>query len=269
MSQTSVSEYVEAIVGLLADNTRKKDCAARVNAEASAGIPFGLMVKRGTDENEVVLISALADAMDGIATFGHSFAKPQELDTDGIQPGTVFDVLQRGRIYVAPEADVARTDKVYVRMLTGDAAEPAGSFSPATTLNALVYADHTFTAAGSDIVTITTHGLLTGDGPFRLTTDMADLPLNLLTGTDYYVIKIDASTLYLATSRANAIAGSRVDIGDAGTGTHTLADVAGTKRVSSMDISKLARWIKGADISAGELAVLEIDMLKAALATVG
>ncbi len=106
-----------------------------------------------------------------------------------------------------------------------------------TMAEALVYVDHTFTAASSDIVTIAGHGLLTGDGPLRLTTDMADLPLNLLTATDYWVIKIDANTLYLATSVANALADTRVDIGDAGTGTHTISDTAETRRVAAHGLS--------------------------------
>ncbi len=256
---------------MLADNTRKKDCLPRTNMHASAGIPFGIMVKRHATEGGVTLITALTDAMDGVSVFGHAYSKPDELDTDGIQPDTVFDVLSRGRIYVLPEADVTPASAVRVRMVTGDAAEPAGSFTPDITLNALVVVDDTFTAAASDIVTAAAHGLSTGDGPFRLTTDMADLPLNLLTGTDYYIAKIDANTYYLSTTRANALASPPVvvNIADAGTGTHTISDTAGTKRVTSMNLSKLARWRKGADISEGEFAVLEIDMLKAALATVG
>ncbi len=91
-----------------------------------------------------------------------------------------------------------------------------------------VYPDATFTAAATDVVTLVDHGLGTGDGPFRLTTSAADLPLNLLTGTDYWVIVIDEDTFYLATSLADARADVRVDIGDAGTGTHTLVDTAST-----------------------------------------
>lgn len=40
--------------------------------------------------------------------------------------------------------------------------------------------------------------------------------------TDYFVIVIDANTFYLATSLANALAGTRIDITGAGSGTQTI-----------------------------------------------
>jgi len=83
----------------------------------------------------------------------------------------------------------------------------------------------TFTCAANDICTKSSHGYLTGL-KVTLTTSAADLPLNLLTGTDYFVIKIDADTFYLASSLALAQAGTAIDIGDAGTGTHTITPTA-------------------------------------------
>lgn len=100
-----------------------------------------------------------------------------------------------------------------------------------TMATALVFADRTFTAAASDIVTMAAHTLLTGDGPFQLTTSAADLPLNLLTATDYWIIRLDADTFSFASTRALALAGTAFDIGDAGTGVHTMADTAETRRV--------------------------------------
>jgi hypothetical protein len=87
------------------------------------------------------------------------------------------------------------------------------------------YVYSTFTAAATDIVTMAGHGFNTGDGPVRLTTSGADLPLNLLTGTDYWIERIDANTFYLHREGGRwgqFAAATRVDIGDAGTGTHTL-----------------------------------------------
>lgn len=78
-----------------------------------------------------------------------------------------------------------------------------------------------FTAANTDVCTKASHGFVTGDGPVQLTTTVT-LPAGLALATDYYVIRIDANTFYLATSRANAYAGTRVDITDAGTGAHTI-----------------------------------------------
>jgi hypothetical protein len=80
----------------------------------------------------------------------------------------------------------------------------------------------TITAAADDNVTLTSHGMSTGDGPFQFTTSAADLPAGLAVLTDYWAIRIDNNTFQVATSRANALAGTQVDITDAGTGTHTI-----------------------------------------------
>lgn len=94
------------------------------------------------------------------------------------------------------------------------------------TTNTLGYGD-TFTAdAGTDVITWTSttnipSNILTGTR-VRLTTTTT-LPAGLATGTDYYVIAIDGSTCKLATSYANAVAGTAINITDAGTGTHTMS----------------------------------------------
>ncbi len=75
--------------------------------------------------------------------------------------------------------------------------------------------------AGSDLMTIVAHGLHTGDGPVRMTTSGV-LPAGLALATDYYVIRLSADTFALATSLANALAGTVIDITGAGTGTHTI-----------------------------------------------
>lgn len=94
------------------------------------------------------------------------------------------------------------------------------------TTNTLGYGD-TFTAdAGTDIITMTSttnipSNILVGTR-VRLTTTTT-LPGGLATGTDYYVIKVSDSTFKLATSYANAVAGTAINITDAGTGTHTMS----------------------------------------------
>lgn len=108
------------------------------------------------------------------------------------------------------------------------------------TTNTLGYAD-TFTAdAGTDICTYTStdnhpSNVLTGTR-MRLTTTTT-LPAGLATATDYYYIKVTDSTFKLATSYANAIAGTAINITDAGTGTHS------TSRM-------LARYTNGAGVQA-------------------
>lgn len=94
------------------------------------------------------------------------------------------------------------------------------------TTNTLGQSD-TFTAdAGSDVCTYTStasipSNILTGTR-VRLTTTTT-LPGGLALATDYYVIKVTDSTFKLATSYANAVAGTAINITDAGTGTHTIS----------------------------------------------
>jgi hypothetical protein len=79
----------------------------------------------------------------------------------------------------------------------------------------------TFTAdAGTDVCTHSNINLM----PYtrvQLTTTTT-LPAGLSLATDYYVIKVSDTTCKFATSYANAVAGTAVDITSAGTGTHTI-----------------------------------------------
>lgn len=92
------------------------------------------------------------------------------------------------------------------------------------TTNTLGQTD-TFTAdASTDVITFTStanspSNLLTGTR-MRLTTTTT-LPAGLSLATDYYYIRVSDSTGKLATTYANAIAGTQINITDAGTGTHT------------------------------------------------
>lgn len=74
--------------------------------------------------------------------------------------------------------------------------------------------------ATENTITITGHGRVTGDGPVRVgLTGDGTLPAGLSASTNYFVIVVDEDTIKLATSAANAAAGTAVDI--TGTGTDT------------------------------------------------
>ncbi len=93
------------------------------------------------------------------------------------------------------------------------------------TTNTLAQVDNFTADAGTDVCTWTTRvnnpgNLLTGTR-IRLTTTTT-LPAGLALATDYYYIRIDDDTFMLATSYANAVAGTQINITDAGTGTHTV-----------------------------------------------
>ena len=94
------------------------------------------------------------------------------------------------------------------------------------TTNTITTRAATFTAdAGTDIMTYTSttskpSNLLTGTRVRVSTT--TTLPAPLVAATDYYLVKVSDTTYKLATSYANAIAGTVIDITTTGTGTHTI-----------------------------------------------
>lgn len=79
-------------------------------------------------------------------------------------------------------------------------------------------------SVANDTITITAHGYATGLKAAATTS--GTLPGGL-SATNYWVIKVDADTIKLATSAANALLGTAVDITSAaGGGTHTLTPAA-------------------------------------------
>lgn len=209
-----------AVEGQIADDSHKKDAFAHKNAEATDELAPGLMVARAADATHVERLDSSSDAMAGIAMFGHSYSKPEDIGDTGYKPGVELDVFQRGRIYVTAEDIVTPSSGVYVRMIAGDGAA------------AYPFEDQTFTAeADDDTLTGEAHGFLTGDGPVRVSNAGGALPGGLEAGTDYWVIKISNDTYQLATSLANAEAGTQVPLTTDGTGTQTIFDQPTTERL--------------------------------------
>lgn len=88
----------------------------------------------------------------------------------------------------------------------------------ATTQTALTFTDSTVT----DLLTVSsTTGFNTGV-PVLVSTSGGALPTPLVAGTVYYAINVSATTLKLATTAANAIAGTAIDLTVAGTPTNTI-----------------------------------------------
>ncbi len=108
----------------------------------------------------------------------------------------------------------------YYRVTTVTTATAQATTNTITTRNATFTAD-----TGTDIMTYTSttsipSNLLTGTRVQVSTT--TTLPSPLVAATNYYLIKISDTTFKLATSYANAIAGTAIDITTTGSGTQTL-----------------------------------------------
>lgn len=79
----------------------------------------------------------------------------------------------------------------------------------------------TVTIASPGVFTLSAHGLAIGDAVFLTTTGA--LPTGLSANTTYYVATVpSSSTFTLATSLANALAGTRINTSGSQSGTHTI-----------------------------------------------
>lgn len=133
-----------------------------------------------------------------------------------------------------PRSGLSITDQSYFDSFTqfeidieADAAETITAVKLyACRLAPVTIAADTFASSGADAInTATAHGMLTGDGPFQLTTTDT-LPAGLELLTDYYVENTGANTFELYLTRDLAVAaGGGIATTDAGTGTHTITTV--------------------------------------------
>lgn len=86
--------------------------------------------------------------------------------------------------------------------------------------------DTVFTAdSTTDKLTATAHKIKTGMA-LQVSNSGGALPGGLAATTTYWAILVDASTFKLATSYANAVAGTAIDITSNGTGTQTASTIA-------------------------------------------
>lgn len=125
------------VPGDIADLWTAKNGArdSATSEEASASIPFGVMVIRGTGDHGAKLLHTSAAAVEqlllGISVRSHDFAIGSELDTDGkLKPGATFAVGRTGRYKVLVEDAVSPGDPVRVRAVVAGA-EVKGAFRTA------------------------------------------------------------------------------------------------------------------------------------------
>lgn len=88
--------------------------------------------------------------------------------------------------------------------------------------------------ATTDVITVASNTEKWPTGrKVRLTTT-GSLPAGLALATDYYVIRLTATTIQLASSLANAVAGSPINFTTAGSGTHTITHTFTTRTLGNL-----------------------------------
>lgn len=110
-----------------------------------------------------------------------------------------------------------------LKLATTEAYALAGT--PVVDITVIGAGTQTLTLSAVDLVEdgiyIASHGMQTGDGPVRVSTN-GILPTGLAAATDYWIISLDAHHISLATSAANALIGTDVNLTGIGSGTHQL-----------------------------------------------
>ena len=98
----------------------------------------------------------------------------------------------------------------------------------------------------ADTLTLTAHGLQSGDGPIQFTTS-GTLPAGLVLLRDYWVEVVDVNKIKLHLTLSGVLAKTTaVDITSAGSGTHTLVDVvSSTERLRWMSHGLLGNSVNG------------------------
>lgn len=169
-----------------------------------------------------------------IGRVGSAVTQRYEIDAATVANSTLYALDVVGEDFDSAEieytSDAAATQaEIHAGLVTALNAVTDKTFTAA--FAALVVADKTFTGeADDDTLTASAHGLLTGDGPFQVANSGGALPSGLTAVTNYWIIRTGVNTFQLATTLANALAGTAVALSTDGTGTQTLADTVSTVR---------------------------------------
>ena len=126
MPQTSYGfRQTAAIAGLLGESGRGRAIRTFVNAEASAQMPFGILVARGTAFDDAKLLTAPTDPIVGAIVHSHDLgvdgatAGSSLAGTAGVDVKDRMNVMEFGTFVGLTEVAMSPGNNVYVRVATG------------------------------------------------------------------------------------------------------------------------------------------------------
>ena len=157
-----------------------------------------------------VLMSAVTTGTDTISYTGHGLTAGEAIKYYA-NGGTAATGLTNATTYYAGQV-TANAFKVYDTL-----AHATAAVSDKTIATSAVNTT-------DDTITITAHGYTTGVA-VNYNRQGGTAITGLTSGTDYYVIKVDANTIKLAASADDATAGTAIDISGQGNNAQTLASV--------------------------------------------
>jgi hypothetical protein len=103
-------------------------------------------------------------------------------------------------------------------------------------------------------LTITAHGLVTGDGPVAVRSPDGSLPTPLTGVTDYWVIRVDANNVKLATSSANAGSGTAIDLTAVGSWATLLLEIG-------LPYRRARTYVSGSQVKSVDLDSMQDDLI--------
>ena len=127
MPQTTTNDAPAAAFAGLRGDGAPHYARSKVSEEASAEIPFGVMVGAGSADDGCLALAAVTDKLAGVVVHSHAYNKDNELGSTGLKPDVTVSVLRKGTIWDDVEEAVAVGGTVLVRAVaTGG--EQAGEF---------------------------------------------------------------------------------------------------------------------------------------------
>lgn len=120
MSQTTIPDGQTAAppAGTIGDLAPHyiKSC---VNAEGANEIPFGVLVMKGTGDDDAVQFDSDSGIPLGIVTRQNAYAVDGEVGDTGLKPGAMMGVMFSGTVYAYFEEAVTKGGTVRVRTTAG------------------------------------------------------------------------------------------------------------------------------------------------------
>jgi hypothetical protein len=233
-----------------------------VNAEASAEIPFGVVVKRGTNDGEAKLVDSATAKLAGLVLHSHAYDVRYELGTTGVKPTVMLSLLQKGTAYVAVEEAVVDGDIPWVRFAAGSFSQ-LGAFRKSADGAAAEVKTVTPTAVNSTEYVLRVE-VLTKNFTFEYLSDSSATATEICAGfrtlmqadAEFNALVTSGGTSTLTLTAAGSAVGTSLTVQSEGDG--ALA-VANTTPAAATAFKLHGCMYRSTQATPGGLAIVEVD----------
>lgn len=261
--QTSFPEFPDAAVaGQIADSGADFYTRSGLNENAAA-IPYGLLVKEGSEDDGFDLYSASAKPA-GVTVHSHASALADN-ENPGVQADSMCELMRRGRIQVTVEDAVTKGARAYARHTSdGGSNTQKGKFrsdndgvSQVTTVtptsaNSTKFALDVF--VNGKLFPFTT----TSDGSSSATEICDQFRTAMAADAAFSALITASGTATLILTGTAAMKGKAFQVGDGGAVGNYASITETTPASTRADEVEGCRFLSSAD--AGGLAVLEVNL---------